>query len=56
MRPLNKAFIASLIGTRGQGFVILAALHRRNIGAVFEAGIAFVVLAIAADCLSQSFA
>ncbi|SLN75506.1 ABC transporter permease [Ruegeria meonggei] len=56
MLTLNMVIIASMIGAGGLGFDVLAALRRLDIGAGFEAGIAIVVLAIAIDRLSQSFA
>ncbi len=56
MLSLNMVIIASMIGAGGLGFDVLAALRRLDIGAGIESGAAIVVLAIALDRLSQTFA
>ena len=56
MLSLNMVIIASMIGAGGLGYDVLASLRRLDIGGGIESGIAIVVLAIALDRLSQSFA
>ena len=56
MLSLNMVIIASMIGAGGLGYDVLASLRRLDIGGGIESGIAIVVIAIALDRLSQSFA
>jgi glycine betaine/proline transport system permease protein len=56
MLTLNMVIIASMIGAGGLGYDVLTALRRLDIGGGVEAGLAIVVMAIALDRLSQSFA
>ncbi len=56
MLSLNMVIIASMIGAGGLGFDVLESLRRLDIGRGLEAGLAIVVLAVALDRISQSYA
>lgn len=56
MQTLGMVVIASLIGVKGLGYDLLFSLQNLRLGKALEQGIAIVVIAIALDRLSHSYA
>ncbi|HZJ08651.1 MAG TPA: ABC transporter permease subunit [Trueperaceae bacterium] len=56
MLALSMVVLASMIGARGLGQVVLRGLQRGDVGLGLEAGIAIVVLAIILDRVTAGFA
>lgn len=55
MMSLSMVVLASMIGARGLGERVLAAIQTLNIGAGLEAGIAIVILAMIIDRITQAY-
>ncbi len=56
MQTLGMVVIASLIGVKGLGYDLLFSLQNLRLGKALEQGVAIVVIAIALDRLSYSYA
>ncbi|MDO5626658.1 MAG: ABC transporter permease subunit, partial [Pseudomonadota bacterium] len=55
MMSLSMVVLASMIGARGLGERVLAAIQTLNIGAGLEAGVAIVILAMVIDRITQAY-
>ena len=56
MMALAMVVVASMIGAKGLGYVVLVAINRIDIAMGFEAGLSIVFLAIIIDRISQGIA
>ncbi|MDT8358074.1 MAG: proline/glycine betaine ABC transporter permease [Methanomicrobiaceae archaeon] len=54
MLALSMTVIASMIGARGLGYLVLVGIQRVDIGGGFEAGLGIVIIAIVLDRISQN--
>ena len=54
MLALSMTVIASMIGARGLGYLVLVGIQRVDIGMGFEAGLGIVIIAIVLDRITQN--